>query len=387
MLKLAQMSFISNGRLFFLLSLLMPVLSSAQGLYELPANLKNQIQGRIEKGWHLSTVIGIVTKSGTSFYGFGQQSLVDSKSPDEHSLFAIASLTKSLTATLLMDMDHRGEIDINSPLADFLPTEIEVPTYDGKPILLSHLLAHSSGLPREPYNMDFSLGQQRYAKYTHAQMYHFLSDVTLEHAIGSDTTYSNLGYALLGLVVELYSDRSFESLVVEHIANVLDMPDTRITLSDAQRSRLAQGVIDGKAVVQADMGLWTAMGSFYSTADDLAHFLKANIGIMESPLEEAIASSQIARAPHFELADGQLSYAWEIIMSGETGNPIHYFKGQVDGYVAFIGFDRSKKIGVVMLNSGRRYFSDIPLHILDSTYPILDPPANSDWIGKQVSGN
>jgi len=54
---------------------------------ELPSDIEKETQNRIELGYHLGTVIGIIDKDGTRYYGFGQMSLTDSLKPDRNSIF------------------------------------------------------------------------------------------------------------------------------------------------------------------------------------------------------------------------------------------------------------------------------------------------------------
>ncbi len=61
---------------------------------KIPADIEKETQVRIEKEYHLGTVIGIIDKNGTRYYGFGQKSLSDDSKPDENSIFEIGSVTK-----------------------------------------------------------------------------------------------------------------------------------------------------------------------------------------------------------------------------------------------------------------------------------------------------
>ena len=88
---------------------------------ELPSEVEKETLERIKKGYHLGTVIGIIDRNGTRYYGFGQKSLADNTTPDEKSIFEIGSITKTFTSTLLSDLNQKGEINIQDSIQTYLP--------------------------------------------------------------------------------------------------------------------------------------------------------------------------------------------------------------------------------------------------------------------------
>jgi CubicO group peptidase (beta-lactamase class C family) len=271
---------------------------------------------------------------------------------------------------------NQEDLSLNDPISMYLPERVSLPTFNNKSIELIHLATHTSGLPREPTNMNWTLGNQRYSTYTHEEMYEFLAGYSIQEPIGTRSVYSNGGYALLSHILERINGKSFEDQVIGRITSILDMSDTRIELNPSQRSRLIEGFKDGLPTEELDIGVWGAAGGFKSTANDLLSYLGANIGLTPSPLYESMQSAHHEIAPHYDTENASLSLTWEILNREESGETIYYFKGSVDGFVSFVGFNKETQIGVVMLNSGRRYFSDIAFNILDPTYPLLSPGIN-----------
>src|SRR5215207_4834600 len=96
-------------------------------------------------------------------------------------LFEIGSVTKTFTGLLLQDMVERGEMKLDDPVAKYLPRSVSVPTRNGKEITLLQLATHTSGLGRDPDNLEGIHGDNPFADYTVEQLYTFLSNYKLIH--------------------------------------------------------------------------------------------------------------------------------------------------------------------------------------------------------------
>ena len=103
------------------------------------------------------------------------------------------------------------------------------------------LATYTSGLPRMPSNFAPKDWANPYIDYAPERLYDYLSNHKLAHRPGQHYEYANLGFGLLGHILELRAGKSYEELVVSRICAPLGMDDTRITLSDSMRQRLARG--------------------------------------------------------------------------------------------------------------------------------------------------
>jgi CubicO group peptidase (beta-lactamase class C family) len=84
--------------------------------------------------------------------------LLDDRTPDGHTVFEIGSVTKVFTAALLAEMAGRGEVEIDQPVAEMLPSGARMPCRRGEPITLAHLAEHPSALPRLPGDLWAAMG-------------------------------------------------------------------------------------------------------------------------------------------------------------------------------------------------------------------------------------
>lgn len=129
------------------------------------------------------------------------------------------SLTKIATALTILDLAENGMLDIDQPVSAFLPdfkiTGLEV---GAGPITLRHLLTHTSGLP-DPIPAMF--GWVRYdADLPNQSMFlqKVMADTNkLKFQPGTDRAYSNLGYMVLGAVIESVTDKRYEEVVTERV--------------------------------------------------------------------------------------------------------------------------------------------------------------------------
>jgi CubicO group peptidase (beta-lactamase class C family) len=313
-------------------------------------------------------VVGVINAKGNEVIDYGslRASGVATK-PDADTVFEIGSTTKVFTTLLLADMVCRGELSLSDPASKFLPKTVTMPTRDGREITLLDLATHTSALPRIPDNLSPADGLNPYADYTVEQMYAALSNCKLTRAIGKKHEYSNLGMGLLGHILALRAGVSYEKLVIDRIAKPLGMKDTSITLSSEMKKRLAFGHNDTlEEVKNWDLPTLAGAGALRSTVGDMVKFVEANMGRPKSPLFEAMTlqleTDLPTDAPNLSIALG-----WHKLKS-KTGEII-WHNGQTGGYHSFIGFDKKRGVGVVVLSNTAADVDDIGLHVLDRTIP------------------
>src|SRR5262249_9780222 len=96
---------------------------------------------------NIGIVVGLVDEQGSRVVGFGKLDNGTDQQVNGDTVFEIGSDTKTFTALLLQDMVERGEMNLDDPVASYLPASVNMPTRNGKKITLRHLATHTSGLP------------------------------------------------------------------------------------------------------------------------------------------------------------------------------------------------------------------------------------------------
>ena len=308
----------------------------------LDPGLRNKIDQRarlVKSPKQSGFVIGLIQDGVSRVIGHGRLSESESKAPGGDTVFEIGSITKTFTATLLWQEALAGTISLDDPIDRYLPKGVRPPRRNGKSITLQHLSTHRSGLPRLPGNLAPKDSSNPYADFSIDDLYDAVDSVELSEDPGERYEYSNLGVGLLGQLLVLKNGKSYESLVVERICVPLGMMDTRITLDDDQKRRLAPGHdADGHPVANWDLPALAGAGALRSTVNDMLRYLEAQFS-------DAYAGTQSARAT----VGGAMSIGlgWHLIPS--KGSMIVWHNGGTGGYRSWAGFVKATRTAVVVL--------------------------------------
>lgn len=319
-------------------------------------------------------VVGIVTPAGRRVIGVGRLSLDDPRTPDGKTVFEIGSVTKVFTALLLADMARRGEVALDAPVADLLPSEWRVPSHEGRPIRLVDLATQTSGLPTSPSNFKPRDFGNPHADYGLERLGAWLAGYALPQAPGARFEYSNVGVGLLGHALTQRARRAYPALVRERITGPLAMADT----DDNGAPAPARPVAGGHSWAMAPVDRWTspelpASGFLRSTPDDLLTLLEAFTGLRESALAPAMKTMLETRRPGGIRPSTHMGLGWMLAPADE--GEIAWHPGRTGGYLSFIGFQARTRTGVVVLANAGAFpaVSDIGLHLLDPRQALAHP--------------
>jgi CubicO group peptidase (beta-lactamase class C family) len=219
--------------------------------------------------------VALVGRKGkiVGFESFGYAQLIPSKvKMERNTLFDLASLTKPIaTASSIMILVERGKIRLDDKVSFFIP---EFSQGSKDEVTVRHLLTHTSGLPAwEPIYVNSS-GDDYAIDY--------ICGVKLENAPGNKYVYSDLGYILLGEVIERVSGQKLDKFAEENIFAPLGMKNTMFNPPDGMKERCAateycawrKEIIRGKVHDENaySMGGVSGHAGLFSTAGDLSTF-------------------------------------------------------------------------------------------------------------------
>jgi D-alanyl-D-alanine-carboxypeptidase/D-alanyl-D-alanine-endopeptidase len=339
---------------------------------EIDTEIKAALRNRIDTAKNsVGIVVGILSPEGRRYIVHGQTSKSGGFEPGPETMFEIGSISKVFTSLLLADMVEAGMLNIDDPVDRFLPQGVTAPTRNGKKITLADLATHTSGLPRDPTNMDGN-ALNPYATYGPKQLYAFLSGYALRRDPGERFEYSNLGAFLLAHVLTLRAGESYEELVRTRIFRPLGMNSTTLTLSSDQRARLAMGH-DGLALDPVplwDVDALPGAGSIRSTASDMLTFAAACLGLSDHKLAPAMKRMlSITRPGSTTSMDMHLGWS-------ETRNGVLFHNGRRGGLSAALAIHPWTRQAVIVFSNSVQSVDDIAFHAVVPQLPLLkfEPP-------------
>lgn len=231
-------------------------------------------QSRVEQLGVTGGAIGIVLEGEIVYLrGFGVRDIVSKRPVDVDTPFRIGSVSKTFTALAIMRLRDAGKLSLDEPAAGYLPllAALPLPTKDSPPITIRHLLTMTSGLPYDDLWGAVTFG------YDDTELERFIArGVSFAGAPGERYRYSNLGYALLGQIVERVSGLSFEEFLTREVFAPLGMRSTGYVTGDVPRADMAVGYYrDADQLVaepvESDQ-VFAAAGGVLTTISDLARY-------------------------------------------------------------------------------------------------------------------
>jgi len=361
--------------------------SGAPSDAEIAAILKTRVETERRT---VGVVVGVIDAKGRRIIAAGARGAGDTRPLDGDTEFEIGSVTKVFTSLLLADMVRRGEVALNDPAAKYLPPGANLPQRGDRQITLIDLATHTSGLPRMPGNFTPKDPANPYADYDDAKLYAFLAKAPLNSDIGATYSYSNLGVGLLGQLLARRAGMPYAALVQKRITGPLGLKDTAIALTPAQKARLAAGHDGGLTPTPYwDLDSLAGAGALHSTANDLLAFLAAELGYVDTPLKAAMADQLVPRRQ----AGGNLKVAlgWHVSprpgAPGEPADEIVWHNGGTGGFRSFVGFDKARGVGVVVLMNASNDIGgdDIGMYVLAGA-PVskVAPPRQTVAVAPEI---
>ncbi|MGV8940895.1 MAG: serine hydrolase [Lysobacter sp.] len=288
------------------------------------------------------------------------------------SAFEIGSVSKTMTAALLADLIGQGKASLDEPLSSWLADGSTVPTYRGQPILLRHLVTHTSGLPRLPPGVAMVDPADPYAAMTVDDLLQALARVELASAPGAVFEYSNFASMLLSHAVARRAGQDYETLLKERIFTPLGMEGAYINQPvDGVRAadgHLPDGTITPGWTFQTDLA---GVGGVRATLNDMVHYVQAQLRQRPSSMDAAFELTQ-RKIPH-----GGQTTGMNWLLAPLNGRTIHAHEGGTGGFSSFVGFDKKRQRGVVVLSDTSLTelggLGSLALHLLDASVPLGTP--------------
>jgi len=300
-------------------------------------------------------------------YGEAVHELGVPHTPD--GLFAIGSISKQMTAAMILLLEEDGRLTTDDPLRRF---HADFPR--GDDVTLDMLLTHTAGVPDVFSLPSFSAG--RAPERSLDEVVRELATLPFTHEPGTTFAYSNGGYALLAWVIEAVAGRPFEEVLRARLFEPLGMTRTHAAAGD----RILPGRVPGydpsgraglvPATVPPD-GYLLGSGSVWSSAEDLVRWTRALHGDL---LTDGSRSKLMPAAP---------GYGYGVSVFSRFGGRVVGHDGRISGYATDLAHHVDEDLTVVILSNVQSVCRDrirmaVAAAALGEEVEAARPPALSD---------
>ncbi len=254
-----------------------------------------------------------VYDQGKTYTGhFGELTPGAGNTPSDLTLYELGSVSKLFNGTLAAKAVLEGRIKLDDKVTEYLANapgnhRYKNLSYYDKPILVRHLLTHTSGFPNIISGLD--------SKET---FFKELSQIEISSVPGSNYSYSNTAPELMAYILEVAYQRAYPELL-EGLFLSLNMKDTSYRLDAKQKTRLIKGYNgSGELMPNLHSSLWGGSVGLHSTSRDLIEFMRFQL---ENPNE----SSDESRRELFSINnDYAVAYFWQSVKEKEAVSYRHH---------------------------------------------------------------
>lgn len=268
---------------------------------------------------------------------------------DSNTIFQIGSITKQFTATVILKLQEDGKLSVNDKLDKYF-TEFK----HANQITIENLLTHTSGI----YNYTADIDEQDSAIVCNPADKQLVLDIMFKHNLdfkpGTQFSYDNSGYYLLGLIIEKVTCKSYEQNVRDIIFTPLQMNHSLFDFKHTSDTNIATGYQTLNDSIQKEASAWRwdstvtyAAGAIWSTTSDMDKWAQAiaNKKILSANSWEEMLT------PHLE----HYGFGWYI--DSLYGHKTISHGGGIPGFIAYLCYFPYEDVTIILLNN-RGWFSD-----------------------------
>ena len=334
----------------------------------LAAQLRSWMDAQIRSDAYPSLAIAVADEQGVLFSHVAGEGA--NPANEKPLLFPIASVTKAFTGVLLLRLHQEGIIDVDATLDSLLPAGVAIGHPNQASTITPMMLAqHVSGLPRS-VKTKFHLQEGNYQTFQANLLYGALGKTKVRFKPGSDRSYSNLGYGLLGHLLELASGQSYEQLLQTRIFTPAKLQDSQL-LDYTNSQFLDRLVTPRKKGLESDKLPYAklskrlaASGGIATTAADLARFgsalLQSNSPILDTKHQAMLLQDHYQSAEQLTIAKRGDS-AFGGIRKWKGVGWVTRKNGGRAGAAAFMALSaKHKRVVAVIANRGARPYTGSP---------------------------
>lgn len=308
-------------------------------------NQNHNFSGSVLVAWK-----GQVFKKG---YGYGERENKIAFTPQ--TISCIGSVTKQFTGAAILKLEMMGKLSVQDPISKYFPN---VPA-DKQSITLHHLLTHSAGFPGAIGDDYASINAEAFVKTA--------MDYPLVFKPGSAYEYSNVGYSLLGIIVEQVSKESYEVFLNKNLFKPAGMTQTGYVIPKWKAENVATGYRGERNWGKINEKNWASDGPYWhlranggilSNVEEMYKWHQALLG--DKILSQAAKTKYYGR--HIEEGEGAGSYygyGWAIFPTPRKTTLIAHNGGNGIYFCDFLRYVDEDVTVIFMTNATQRGYHDL----------------------------
>ena len=285
--------------------------------------------------------------------GFGYADLASSRAMDADTIFGVASITKTFTATAIMQLRDKEKLALDDQVTKYIPEVKKVRCRHGsiRDLTLRRLMTHRTGLVGETptghwSNMTFP---------SRAEIIAALPKTEVVSETDATFKYNNLAFVLLGEVIARVSRRSYRDFIRRQILEPLGMESSGFEVSNPRNATgyMPERYQDAPAVApDPPTNGYIAAAGLRSCVTDLAKWISLQLraGAEDAGVLGGKSLSEMHRISFVE--PGWLAGYGLCWMASRFGENIYmHHGGSVPGFLSMVAFNKPHKLGVVVLTN------------------------------------
>lgn len=368
-------------------------------------NATDSLSMALEKYYQLKSLPGfavsIVDKSGVLYQNsFGFADLENQTPYTQNTVQIVASISKTTIAFAIMKLVEEGKLSLETPVNDLLPFEVRNPNFPDSPILVEHLVTHTSGILDVDGNYDFvgrvlqddagdlmkklPRGYKKFFKKwkeneplslgkfcqnsLSAKGKAYSKKGFAKFAPGTAYEYSNLGASLAAFIVERVSGLSFQQFTRQYLFEPLKLKRTFWNYRKARSEELAAKYITEEMISVPhfeeqsfpDGGMYTSCADLSSYLVEIIKGYAGGGSVLKPATFQTMLTPRLTKTQYAN-ESGKNTENICIFWHTAPNNQIWHNGGDVTGAVAYMWFDPATGIGRILMTN--YYVSERPSQV------------------------
>ncbi|MEM4271407.1 MAG: serine hydrolase domain-containing protein, partial [Candidatus Pacearchaeota archaeon] len=268
--------------------------------------------------------------------------------------FYLGSVSKVFTALLVLKLVEEGKLVLDKPITFYLKDLKLIPrNQNDSPPTIRQILYHHSGLPSDEF---YNFVNDKNVVLSNIKFYHTLrkKEIYMAETPGKVMSYSNLGYSLLGILIEETSKKTLEDYAKEKLFTPLQMYNTSYYYKENEEN-FSKG-FQGSKVLEPMYIRDLPAGSVHSTIQDMQNFVKflANMGKFQGKvIFQPKTIEEMFKIQKGSLYDFDFKIALPLWIAHNVQDNMHLYGhgGDVPPFHAYLGVNPNQKQGIVLMTN------------------------------------